>query len=261
MSLLMLIDSILQELEYCAKDSFHCPINKKTDVSVFPFISDSNPSQAYLMLEMQEDTLGYVLRDGSLAAIARAFRGQECYQTNMAKNTSLLILNPCQENSNRNSPEKLKIEDDPLYFKKYVLSYTSIEEEKVSEYVASQKEQHGIDYSCITMIQEYLWMPAFFGAYKANHQNEPVYTILAEAATKLPILPLATSGTQELKPVNAFLQENLEAAAQRRSPVNVEAHILDALLQDINDWKDADTDSIVERYQAILQASTTGDES
>ena len=252
MSVLMLITSIFQELGYGAKESFCCLVDEKTDVSVSPFISDSYPSQTYLILTMQKDTINSVLRDGNLAAIARAFRKQEYYQTNMAKNTSLLILNPCPDNSNRHSSEKLKIEDDPLYFKKYVLSYTTIEEEKMSEYVASQRKKYEMGFSYISMIQKYLWEPEFFSAYKENHQNEPVYTILAETATKIPIMPLATSGTQKLKQVNAFLQENInDAANRRRSPIDVDAQTLDALLQDIKDWKEADAESIVERYQAI----------
>lgn len=261
MSEMMLIDGILQELGYCAKDSFHCLIDRETNKSILPFVSESNPSQAYLIIEMQEDTLDSVLRDGNLSAISRAFRAQKSYQPDMAKNTSLLVLNPCQEISNRHSLEKLTIEDDPLYFKKYVLSFTTIEEEKMSAYFSSQREQQGKDFSWITVIQKYVWEPAFFDAYKKNHHNEPVYTILAETVTKLPIMPLATSGTQELKQVDAFLQENLEVAAHKRSPVIVDTHTLDTLLQDIPDWKDADADNIVERYQAILKASAGGDES
>lgn len=260
MSEMMLVGNIFQELGYSAKESFDCMMDGPSEVSVSPFISDSYPSQAYLIVEMEEDALGHVLGVGNLSAIARAFRKQECYQSDMAKNTALLILNRCQYKDNRRSPEKVKIEDDPLYFKKYVLSYTATEDAKMSEYFAAQKEQLGKGFSCIAMIQEYLWNTSFFGAYKANHLNEPVYTLFSETATKLPIMPLASSGTQTLKQVNAFLQENLRAAENKRSPVIVDTNMLDALLRDIPDWKEADADSIVERYNAISEVSVKGDE-
>ena len=259
MSEMMLVGNIFQELGYSAKESFNCTMDGTLEVSVFPFTSDNYLSQAYLIVEMKENALELILGVDNLSVIARAFREQECYQSDMAKNTSLLILNMCQDEDNRRSPEKVKIEDDPLYFKKYVLSYTATEDDKMSEYFATQKEQQGTGFSCIAMIQEYMWNTSFFSAYKANHLNEPVYTLFSETATKLPIMPLASSGTQTLKQVDAFLQENLKAAEKKRSPVIVDTDMLDALLRDITDWKDADAESIVEHYNAILEASAKGD--
>lgn len=260
MSEMMLVGNIFQELGFRAKESFNCMMDGTLEVSVFPFTSDNYLSQAYLIVEMREDALGHILGVGNMSSIAGAFRDQECYQSDMAKNTSLLILNMCQDKDNRRSPEKVKIEDDPLYFKKYVLSYTTIEDAKMSEYFATQKEQQGKGFSCIAMIQEYIWNISFFSAYKTNHLNEPVYTLFSETVTKLPIMPLASSGTQTLKQVDAFLQENLKVAEKKRSPVIVDTNMLDALLRDIPDWKDADAESIVERYNAISEASAKGDE-
>jgi hypothetical protein len=171
MSEMMLVGNIFQELGYSAKKSFNCMMGGSSEVSVFPFTSDSYPSQAYLIVEMKEDALGHVLGVGNLSAIAGAFRKQECYRADMAKNTSLLILNMCKDKDNRKSPEKVKIEDDPLFFKKYVLSYTAMEDAKMSEYFVAQKEQRGKEFSCIAMIQEYLWNTSFFDAKDSARAN------------------------------------------------------------------------------------------
>ena len=251
MSLIMLINNLFREIGFIEKEKFYCTTNEMSTVSIIPFVSDNYLSQVYLIVEMKEDELRLVLKSDYLAKISSAFMKQDCYQPDMAKNSSLLILNCCKKKDNRKAPEKIEIEDDPLFFKKYVLSYTALEEEKMSEYFMSQEEQRESKLYC-RMIQEYLWNSMHFRAYKENYINEPVYTIFSEIATKLPIMPLASTGVQKLKSVDAFLQENLSATKNKRSPVNVNIDILDALLHDIPNWKDVGVDEIDACYNAIL---------
>lgn len=256
---MILVYNILQELGYQATETFSITLGENKNFQVLPFISVQTPSQVYLVITIKQDMLQIILKEEFLPTISKVFQSQSYFIADMAKNTSLLLLNPCEVSSNRGSSDKLHIEDDPLYFKKYVLSYTEFEYLKALEYISFQKELIGESFRYTKTVQEYLLNSKHFDNYKNNNKNEPIYTYLAELSTKLPILPMPIANTTELISVNSFLKEEIKIiATKKQNPICVEPHKLDMLLESIQEWRDVSTEIIVNQWRSIDVAISEG---
>ena len=84
-------------------------------------------SQIFIVLQILESQL--VAQDNYkdlVIEIANYFRENDIYVPDMDKNTSLIYCVKRDIKSNKLDELKVKIEDDPFYFKKYVFAYSLI---------------------------------------------------------------------------------------------------------------------------------------
>lgn len=254
-----LVQNVLTELAYQPQIAFPVSTEEFGDISVMPFISTYNTSQVYLIMTLTQENLQAALLESFLPALAECFRKQSYYRADMAKNTSLLILNPCATRDKRYSEEKMCIEDDPFFFKKYVLSYTELEEQKAQESIARQQQIHGKAFCYTAFIQEYILNQNHFYEYKLNPVNEPVYAYFVELCTKLPILPLSTTGVASVKSIDLFLAEKIAEAENRgKSPISIDKIHLDQLLAQIEDWKNAEIETILSQWHILCSDDAEG---
>ena len=93
------------------------------------------------------------------------------HESDMDKNTTLLVSSVRADNETLNSQAKIKIEDDPYYFKKYVFSYTNANEQKAIQYLEYKKAEKGLNFSYIEEISEYLLKAEYFKEYKEKEDN------------------------------------------------------------------------------------------
>ncbi|MBQ6996233.1 MAG: hypothetical protein IJN64_17380 [Lachnospiraceae bacterium] len=125
-----IIYDVLEELLYLADEeilvTYQCADEIK-NVYVRPFISKENASQVFLVLDLKNENLRDVV-DGTLVKeLAIQFRKKKYHRAEMDRNTTLLIMSEYRNDGEINKVEKVKIEDDPYYFKKYVFSFNEIE--------------------------------------------------------------------------------------------------------------------------------------
>lgn len=84
---------LLSELKYQTKKSFTFDISSdedKTPIVVTPFVSVEYPCQTYLVIETENQALCIVNND-YLKALALAFRKADFHESDMDKNTTLVI--------------------------------------------------------------------------------------------------------------------------------------------------------------------------
>lgn len=251
-----IVYDILTELKYYARKSFvfcYSLNNLESECTVLPFISDEFPSQVYLTAYVPNGDLVHLLDSDFLSALSLAFKNQEAHRSEMDKNTTLLLFSKRPSSEPLNSLAKVQIEDDPYFFKKYVFSYTDLEEKHASDYLTSEKGN--VSFSYIATIQNYLTNHESFSAYKSNHINEPTYSFFIELATKIPILPLHVNTANELPTVQAFMDENLTSisASEKASEINTTA--IDHLLATAVDFKADDLDRILALWNTSLDLS------
>lgn len=91
------------------------------------------------------------------------------------KNTSLLVLLQVEQTSEGILNDIVEIENDPFYFKKYVLTYTKSSMEAI--------EQYGIKDFSLRLMQ-----PRYFQALKKEAEVSGPYHLLYSIAHKLPFL-------------------------------------------------------------------------
>lgn len=241
---------ILNELDYSIEETFTFSSLMKgseKQFDVLPFVSVKHPSQVYLVVQISNPELAYILGSNFLISLAKQFRKQQFHRSEMDKNTTLLLECVCKSSESVDHLAKVQIEDDPYYFKKYVFSYSTLEEKRAEEYLQSRKNVAEDVFSYVKEIQSYLSDADTFSSYKINHTNQPTYTYFSELATKTPIFPLQIATVDEIKSVNSFLAEELKKAPT----TSVDA--LDQLLNLQLDFKEESIDDILSHWNTIVK--------
>jgi len=142
-------------------------------------------SQIFIVLQILESQL--VAQDNYkdlVIEIANYFRENDIYVPDMDKNTSLIYCVKRDIKSNKLDELKVKIEDDPFYFKKYVFAYS----EAQSDEFKKLRKQH--NWTINELIQTYIFDTENFSKFKKNGDNEKIYKLVSELFIKIPIIPI-----------------------------------------------------------------------
>ena len=237
---------LLNELKYQTKESFTSDItldDNKISIVVTPFVSVEYPCQTYLVIDAENQTLSKVNND-YLKALALAFRKADFHESDMDKNTTLVITSARPDTEPLNSDAKVKIEDDPYYFKKYVFSYTSASERLAISFLEHKKTECTNEFSYVNEVLNYLMNAEEFGKYKDAKDELSTYSYFVELATKIPALPLNIRNSEEIKSVSEFLSEQLNGK-------DVDTEHLDVLAFSGIDFHEASVESILAKYDEI----------
>jgi hypothetical protein len=243
-----IVYNLLNELKYQTKEPFTFDISSdgdKTPIIVTPFVSVEYPCQTYLVIETENQALGKVNND-YLKALALAFRKVDFHESDMDKNTTLVITSARSNSEPLNSDAKVKIEDDPYYFKKYVFSYTSASERLATSFLEHKKTECTNEFSYVNEVLDYLMNAEEFGKYKDKDKKDELstYSYFVELATKIPAFPLNIRNSEQIKSVSEFLSEQLDG-----KDVNTEH--LDFLAFSGLDFNEASVESILAKYDEI----------
>lgn len=238
---------LLNELNYQTKEIFTFDIiegETNNSVVVTPFVSIDYPCQTYLVIETENKSLN-IVNNEYLKQLAIAFRKAEFHESDMDKNTTLIIASARPDTEPLNSAPKVKIEDDPYYFKKYVFSYTTAGEQLATTFLEHEKIVVGSEFSYVNEILNYLMDAERFGTYKNIKDELSTYSYFVELATKIPAFPLNIKNSEEIKSVDAFLAEQLKG-----KETNVE--LLDKLVFSDIDFKEDAIELILKKYDALV---------
>lgn len=222
-----IIYRLLTELGYVAQDIFSAIYDGEKKIDITPFISENYKCQVYLVVSCLNSQLDEIINTDYIKEVSKKFRVQPFHFGEMDRNTSLLILSEHRTDESVNTSIKVKIEDDPYYFKKYVLSYDNIEKNNAEMWIKNNMK----DDSVITSIQEYIGNTSRFEAYKFNHQNEPVYSYLVEIVTKIPNFPMRIIDQKEIYPVDFFIQEELYKLRSKKKPIDIKVERMEKLIE------------------------------
>ena len=238
---------LLNELKYQTKESFTFDVtleDNKTSIIVTPFVSVEYPCQTYLVIEVENQALSKVNND-YLKALALAFRKADFHESDMDKNTTLVITSARPDTEPLNSDAKVKIEDDPYYFKKYVFSYTSASERLATSFLEHKKTECANEFSYVNEVINYLMNAEEFGKYKDKKDELSTYSYFVELATKIPAFPLNIRNSEEIKSVSEFLSEQLDGK-------DVDTEHLDFLAFSGLDFNEASVEAILAKYDEII---------
>lgn len=238
---------LLNELNYQTKEIFTFDIiedETSNSVVVTPFVSIDYPCQTYLVIEIENKSLNIVNND-YLKQLAIAFRKAEFHESDMDKNTTLIIASERPDTEPLNSSPKVKIEDDPYYFKKYVFSYTSAGEQLATTFLEHRKTVVGNEISYVNEILNYLMNAEQFGIYKNKKDDLSPYSYFVELATKIPAFPLNIKNSEEIKSVDVFLVEQLKGK-------ETDTELLDKLVFSDIDFKEDTIELILKKYDALV---------
>ncbi len=218
-----LIFEVFKELNYVFADEFvvEYKIDKSNimQVTVNVLILKENDSQVFLLVNCDNRALQVYVEGSLIKEIAFQFRKKEYHRAEMDRNTSLLIISKQDVDEALDTSSKVKIEDDPYYFKKYVFSYNEVGLENAIAWI---KENNGKD-TLVALIQVYVTDTEKFARYKENCVNEPIYSFFIELVTKIDCFPIRIAETKNIKSIDYFLEQEIDKARTRsKKPVNIE---------------------------------------
>ena len=238
---------LLNELQYRAERTFTFEfLDGVNHVSkeVFPFVSTEYPCQVYLVVDIKNSTLNNVDND-FLKQLAGAFRKTNFHSPEMDKNTTLIINSCCLDKESLNNEAKVKIEDDPYYFKKYVFSYTPANENLASTFLECKQKEKNSEFSYKNEILNYLMNAEQFAEFKEKNDKLSTYSYFVELATKIPAFPLNIRSSEDIKSVYDFLDEQLKGK-------EIDAELLDCFISSDIDFKENDIESILAKFEELV---------
>lgn len=245
---------VLDELNYQAKSPFSFKIKDDLSLEAYPFVSLNYPSQVFLVVVLNYSQLNLVRNSDFMPNLATKFCTQDFHKGEMDKNISLIIKSIGTEEELINTSEKIKIEDDPYYFKKYVFACDEQTENKAVEYFVHKKSIAKDSFSYITEIQNYLLKTDMFDKYKTSPKNEEVFSYMVELATKLAMIPLKVTCASQIKTVENYFEEYIH---DKDLSLNVSA-VQDFVFSDIKINED-EVDKILDTWQKCIDNKGNND--
>lgn len=180
-------------------------------------------SHIFIVLQILESQL--VAQDNHkdlVIEIANYFRENDIYVPDMDKNTSLIYCVKRDINSDKLDELKVKIEDDPFYFKKYVFVYNDAQADEFKKLCI----QYGQTAS--KLLQTYILDTENFNKFKKNGDNEKIYKLVSELLIKIPIIPINFESRGEIKSVSDYMLDIQKCN-------NDERERLDCIIEILND--------------------------
>lgn len=95
------------------------------------------------------------------------------------KNTSLLIVKVCEQITDKEKEWRIEVENDPLFFKKYVLYYSEKDKNSLFTILENNEDKH---------ISSFLMNKKNFDELKKEKDENGPYTLLYSIAHKLPFV-------------------------------------------------------------------------
>lgn len=178
-------------------------------------------SQIFIVLQILESQLVAQNSKDLVIEIANYFRESAVYIPDMDKNTSLIYCVKKDINSDKLDKLKVKIEDDPFYFKKYVFAYNESQADELKK-ICKQRGQ-----SASELIQAYILDTENFNKFKKNGDNEKIYQLVSELLIKIPIIPIRFENNGEIKCVSDYMLDIKKCA-------NDELERLDCIIETLN---------------------------
>ena len=239
-----MMKDLLNERGYSEKEAFSFGYqggNMGWEHRVTPFVSNAGSREGYLLVSVLGRELPHLLNSDFLSMITRELGRQDFYSADMDRNITLLLLCKREKGEQIDHEAKVRIEDDPYYFKKYVFVYTE------QEALAAEAYAAGRDVPLSELIRDCLMDTELFAGYKelaaeegkkeTGDQKKPTrsrtkaveeaeagawerndkqlaYKFFVELATKVTVLPIHPKSNTEIHLVEDYWQEEL-----RKTPV------------------------------------------
>lgn len=246
-----MIYDVLKECGYAEAPSFRFTYQwdpVQYEHRVIPCLSEDSSRDPYLTVSVSAGELPHLLDSDFMPSLMGELGRQPFFTPSMNRNITLVMICRCDSEAQIDHEAKVRLEDDPYYFKKYVFAYSEQDAQAAERYIAENRKDGE---TLIGTIRGCLLNPEWFAGFKAKTPEHSAYAYFAELATKVTVLPIQPDGSRVIKTVQAFLDEELE------NTKGLDVRALDSLLKGIPDeekgkGKDRfDADKILAQWQAL----------
>lgn len=229
-------------LKILNENGFDRPVTIKSDFfksTYFTFRKDNEKLEYYIVTTINQEK--FIEMDQIVfSSLSKQVKKSTFYTAETDKNTSLVI---CVDKNNALDKDlleriELKCEENPYFFKKYVLSYDEDIVNKIFKSISNKG-------STITQyIESIVLDPTEFAKFKFNIVNNEEYQLLSKLIMKVPIIPIKIPDINTVDPLSEMIMRSVEMGNLQKAQTlinymsnNSEASDEVILEQIVTNWK------------------------
>lgn len=155
------------------------------------------------------------------------------------KNTSLIICVSIDKKADLLAVERkeLTCEENPFFFKKYVLTYDETIAEKVFSKVLKEEKKNIVSY-----IEKIIYDPMKFTQFKSNTTNHEEFLLLSKIIMKVPIIPIKIPNINSISSLSKMIDENITNKKLTRAQ---------KLVNFLSNNKDCEINLVIENWKGL----------
>lgn len=184
------------------------PVDSLKNV-IFTYRKNDAKIEFFVIASIDQKLFVSIDENKLFSEISKAIKNTSSYTAEVDKNTSL-VLCVAKDNKLKSldalEKKELQTEENPYFFKKYVLSY---DEKIVQELFGEVLKTYNESSSFTKYIENIVTNPERFRNYKLNLVNNEDYMLLSKIIMKVPIIPVKVPDNQSIKPLASMIQENI----------------------------------------------------
>lgn len=202
---------ILNILKENGFDGYERLTNDYLKSIIFTYRKDNLKTEFYIVVSIDQKEFIGLDENKMFSDISKSLKESSSYIAEVDKNTSLVI---CVAKDDKLKSEELlgskelQIEENPYFFKKYVLSYDA----RIAEDIFGEMLKDYNDSTDITKyIENFITNPDKFRNFKLNPINNETYMLLSKIIMKVPIIPVKIPDSQSIRSLENMIQESIVA--------------------------------------------------
>ncbi|MBZ9622142.1 hypothetical protein G9F71_004615 [Clostridium sp. FP2] len=177
--------------------------------SVFTYRKNDTKIEFFIVVSIDQKDFLSIDENKIFSDINKSLKNTLSYTAEVDKNTSLVLC--VAKDSKLTSfdeleKKELRIEENPYFFKKYVLTY----DEKIAQEVFGEVLKTYNESSSLTKyIESIVTNPERFRNFKINAINNEDYMLLSKIVMKVPVMPVKVPDNQSIKSLESMIQDNV----------------------------------------------------
>ena len=202
---------VLNILKENSFDGYESLLVENVGNVIFTYRKNEIKIEFYIVACIDQDSFASIDENKFFSSISKSLRNSPYYTAEMDKNTSLILCVAKDiKLKSYDSLEKmvLQTEENPYFFKKYVLTY---DEEVVQEVFGEVLRTYNESSSITKYIDDIVTDPDKFKNFKINADNNEDYLLLSKMIMKVPIMPVKVPDNNSIRPLSQMVEDNVNS--------------------------------------------------
>lgn len=177
---------------------------------IFTYRENDVKNEFYLVGTIEQNSFIKLEENKVFSFISKKIKESPAYKPEVDKNTSLVLCvlkNKSEKSYELVEKKELQIEENPYFFKKYMLS---VDENLVEEIFGDILECYSEKNQISKYIEDEIIDTENFKNYKLNPENEEKYELLSRIVMKIPVMSIKIPDNKSIKPLANMINDEIK---------------------------------------------------
>lgn len=176
---------------------------------VFAYRENDVKSEFYIVGTIEQNLFMKLEENKVFSSLSKKIKESSAYKAEVDKNTSLVLCifkNKSEKSYESIEKKELQLEENPYFFKKYMLS---VDENLVEEVFGQILECYSEKTSISKYIENEIINTENFKNYKLNPENEEKYELFSRIVMKIPVMSIKVPDNKSIKPLENMINDEI----------------------------------------------------